>query len=1653
MLPAVRLALYLALCLAIALAAAAAGLFFVKQLDHQQRRDALAKDAAKLGADLAAETVDSQIMGATILLGLIQPTLKLAVSGSPLTESDIDEIHALLRPFRKQFGAVGAYLAGADGRLLFHDTEGKSSVGVDVRFRPYFQQAMAGQYNVYAAVGSNSEERGLYYAAPIHAGSSRETRVVGVVVAKTLCDPLDALLVRPGREAVLLSPQGVVFAASRQDWLFRMAPPVTGERVAAVQATRQFGNRFSVTPPEPLAFDPALPDALLQGVEYGVTALPLDWIEAEGAWSLAVLEDKALWFPQARRNAVGFGVGGVALLLSLMGVMQLENRRRLQASAEHFRTLGVALEVSPLAVIFTDAQAAIRWVNPEFERATQYAKSEIRGRNPKVLSSGHNPPEAYQSLWAALSAGRAWSGEFINRRKDGQVYHVRASISPVHDARGRLLGYVGLQEDITEYKKLMARLESQLWLNKGLNAFAEAIKDQLAPAELGRIALGEIARLLSLPYGAVHARGEDGAPELLARFGGQWTEDAAPPGNQGLVRSVLQDGRAFSLRGLSGDVFTALAGGVAALREIRLLPLGEEQAAVGVLEAGLLRELTEEEERFLEKVCADLAIALKMALDMRGRQRMERRLQHVNFMSDKALELTRAGYWRVPLDGQDWYYSSERAAEILGDPPRPPHWRYRIEEEWLANMQAADPDAAATTRERFRRVLAGEDERFDTVYAYKRPADGRVVWIRALAVPVATEDGAGRELYGVTQDITAQVLAEQALADQSAFQGVLLDTIPNPIFYKGPDTRFLGFNRAYEETFAVRREELIGKRVLDLDYLPLEDRLAYQQEDETTIAAGGTVRKEMRMPFADGQEHETLYYITGFRKADGSPGGLIGTFVDITEQKLAAKELAAAKEVAEAATLLKSEFLANMSHEIRTPMNAIIGLAHLALKTQLSPRQQDYLRKIQQSGQHLLGIINDILDFSKIEAGRLSVEFTDFELSSVLENVANLIREKADAKGLELIFDIAPDIPDNLVGDPLRVGQVLINYANNAVKFTERGEISIHVRKEDETAGDVLLRFDVRDTGIGLTPEQQGRLFQHFTQADVATSRKYGGTGLGLVISRRIAELMQGQVGVESTLGKGSMFWFTARLGKSTRTPRALVPQPDLRGRRMLVVDDNENARTVIADMLATMSFVVDTAASAREGIRMVQAGDQDGMPYDMVFLDWQMPGMDGLEAASRIRALRLARPPRLLMITAFGREDVLKVAGEAHFEAVLIKPVTSSLLFDTVIRALQPEQDEDVGDSAPLPAAFPFLQGIQGARLLLAEDNDLNQQVAVELLQDAGFVVEVAEDGRQALDLVQQRSYDAVLMDMQMPVMDGVAATRAIRELPQHAALPVIAMTANAMQQDKDACLAAGMNDHVAKPIDPEALFRTLARWIVPGDRPRAASPMATAPALQGTPVQGGDKADLPPEIPGLDMAGGLSRVAGNRRLYRSLLLKMRREYPQTPEQLRTLLAAGEHKQAEILAHSVKGAAGSVGARELQEAAGLLEMALRTEDVAAVPACLDAFEKTVALFLNALVILGEEDVPESAAVAAAAPGGGIAAMPDAWREVLTILQTELHGRKPKSSKEALQQALALAWPETAGRTLDEVAALVGKYKFKEAQELVAGMLATSGDA
>jgi PAS domain S-box-containing protein len=566
--------------------------------------------------------------------------------------------------------------------------------------------------------------------------------------------------------------------------------------------------------------------------------------------------------------------------------------------------------------------------------------------------------------------------------------------------------------------------------------------------------------------------------------------------------------------------------------------------------------------------------------------------------------------------------------------------------------------------------------------------------------------------------------------------------------------------------------------------------------------------------------------------------GAVWMLEDVTATRAAAAELAKAKEIAEDAAKTKSDFLANMSHEIRTPMNAIIGMAHLVLKTDMTPRQRDYVKKIHGSGQHLLGIINDILDFSKIEAGKLNVEHTAFELDKLLDNLANLIAEKTTAKGLELVFDVAADVPRQLVGDSLRMGQVLINYANNAVKFTEKGEIDIEMRVKERGDNDILLYCAVKDTGIGLTPEQQAKLFQSFSQADASTTRKYGGTGLGLSISKKLAELMGGEVGVDSVHGEGSTFWFTARLGIGVQTASALLPEPDLRGRRVLVVDDNDNARLVLNDLLTSMTFDVTEAGSGQTAIELVRSRADTPQALEIVFLDWQMPGMDGIETARQIKSLGLTNEPHLVMVTAYGREELLKQAGEAGIEDVLIKPVNASLLFDTAMRVLGGAVRETRGGGDAPSLLLEAMATIKGARILLVEDNDLNQEVASEILRDAGFFVDIADDGRIAVDKVVNNTnvpWDIVLMDMQMPVMDGVTATIEIRKDARFDNLPIVAMTANAMQQDKDKCLAAGMVDFITKPIQPDELWAALRRWIKPKNAADEAHAVPPAPTFRG--------------------------------------------------------------------------------------------------------------------------------------------------------------------------------------------------------------------------
>jgi len=657
--------------------------------------------------------------------------------------------------------------------------------------------------------------------------------------------------------------------------------------------------------------------------------------------------------------------------------------------------------------------------------------------------------------------------------------------------------------------------------------------------------------------------------------------------------------------------------------------------------------------------------------------------------------------------------------------------------------------------------------------------------------------------------------------------------------------------------------------------------------------------------------------------------GTVWVIEDISAEHEAVERMREARALAEEAARVKADFLANMSHEIRTPMNAIIGMTHLALKTELNERQRQYLLKIQGASNHLLGIINDVLDFSRIEAGKLPIERVDFTLERVLHDTLGLVAERAAAKGLELIVAVAPEVPARLVGDPLRLGQILLNFANNAVKFTEDGEIGVDVSLLERSSRGVMLRFAVRDTGIGIEPAQQARLFQSFNQADSSTTRRYGGTGLGLAISQRLAELMGGEVGVESRPGKGSTFWFTVSLGVGKHQHAALVPTPDLRGRRLLVVDDNDSAREVLAHLLANMTFAVETRASGKEALSAVAEAAAAGNPFEVVLLDWRMPGLDGIATARELRRLGLAHLPHLVMVTGYGRDELAQSAREVGVDAILLKPVDPSVLFDTLMQLLGglPPADE----VALPPVETPAMPGFAGRRVLLVEDNPLNQEVASELLRAAGLSVELAGDGAEALAKVRdgQGAYDLVLMDVQMPVMDGLSATRAIRALPEMDALPILAMTANAMPGDRERCLEAGMNDHLAKPIDPDTLFALLERWLEGAPRSDTAASPAPAYAIEEE-RRWRQTLDALGDIADLDLTLGLRQAAGRAALYGSLLRRFVEGWADFGATFERALRDNQREEARRLIHTFRGTAAQIGANALATQARALEHRLR---------------------------------------------------------------------------------------------------------------------------
>jgi PAS domain S-box-containing protein len=736
-----------------------------------------------------------------------------------------------------------------------------------------------------------------------------------------------------------------------------------------------------------------------------------------------------------------------------------------------------------------------------------------------------------------------------------------------------------------------------------------------------------------------------------------------------------------------------------------------------------------------------------------------------------------------------------------------------------ANMRVALKRIHPEDRERastgLRAAINGTADKWSGEHRYQR-ADGSFAYVMSRAYVIRNQAGKPLRVIGAMMDISVQKQAEAELARERNLMRTLIDTVPDLVYVKDCEGRFLLANAALAQVMGAKSSgELLGKT--DFDYYAQEIAQEFSREDQQVVAS--------RSPLVNREEHRVspagspVWILTTkvpLRAPDGTVVGLVGLGRDITSRVQAQEEIRKAREAAEMASQAKSEFLANMSHEIRTPMNGVLGMTDLLLGTDLTPEQFDYASLVKSSAESLLTVINDILDFSKVEAGRLELESIEFNLRSSVATILKMLAVRAQQKGLELTCDFRPEVPEKLVGDPGRLRQVIINLIGNAIKFTEKGEVGLQVAVEAETHDQVRLHFVVHDTGIGIAPEKQALIFEAFSQADGSTTRKFGGTGLGLTISRRLVEMMAGTIWVESHLGQGSSFHFTATLGAGSPVELPQISAAEtLAGRRVLVVAENATTRRILGEMLSNWEMRPTLAAKGYEALEHLKEGEQ---PFALIVADFTMPEIDGFSLLQELRqSFTLAEKPKVIVLTSGGQRGDAARCRELGVAAYLSKPVSQSELLDAILRVLA---TTDLQAEPPvLITRHTLREDKRSLRVLLAEDNAVNQRLAARLLEKRGHSVTVTSNGREAVTALDKENFDVVLMDVQMPEMDGFEATAAIRSREKDTGghLTIIAMTAHAMEGDREQCLAAGMDGYIAKPVKPQELYALLASLPTP--------------------------------------------------------------------------------------------------------------------------------------------------------------------------------------------------------------------------------------------
>ena len=1157
---------------------------------------------------------------------------------------------------------------------------------------------------------------------------------------------------------------------------------------------------------------------------------------------------------------------------------------------EQLRKLSRAVEQSPATVVITDMRGNIEYVNPKFTQITGYTSGEAIGLNPRILKSGLQPDTYYQKLWDTILSGREWSGEFANKRKDGEIYWESASIVPIKDPTGAITHFLAVKEDITERKRAE-------------RALAEAEEKYRSLV----FNIPDVAWTVDTEghYGFISSH--------IEKISGYTLSEIEERGTRLFVESIHRDDVSRVLAAMEG----LFSRGDPYDVECRVQRKNGEwiwvhDRAVATYERNGVR------------------YADGLLSDITERKQAEQALEESRTRLLTIFDLVQTGILIIDAETHRIVDINPAALTVIG----------AARDEVLGH----ECHEFVCPAERGNCPISDQHQTLENSEHLLITAFGAQRKILKTVVPIVI--GGRRHFLESFVDITERNLAEEALRNSEERVRLLLESTAEAIYgidlqgvctFANPAClRILGLPDL---------KAMLGRNMHEVLHHSRADGSPFSIAECQILQALGKgepvhVNDEF-MWRADGASFPVEYWSYPMRRA-GQVIGAVVTFIDITERKLAEFEMRKAKEVAEAANRAKSQFLANMSHEIRTPMNGVIGMTGLLLNTDLSAEQRQYASIVRSSGEALLKVINDILDFSKIEARKLTLEESEFDLRIVLEDAASILAIKAFEKGLELICELESGTPCRLRGDPGRLRQVVLNLLGNAVKFTPKGEVALKVGCEREDESRVTLHFTVQDTGIGFPQDRASALFEPFVQADGSRTRRYGGTGLGLTISKQLVEMMGGQIGVESQEGMGSRFWFTATFAKQSAEGQPSVDiQRSLANQRVLVVDGHATNRSLLCRLLGSWGCRTEGVAEGEAALNVLRQAAQNGDPYQKMLIDLGLPGMTGEELGRQIAKDPQLRTTALYLMAIFVQpiDDVyLRALG---FEGHVCKPIWEHNLLEALLA--REHKSKNMGSSAGQPLLpSSIIPARQNARVLVAEDNSTSQKVAGAMLKKFGYSADIVANGLEAIKALRSGDYDIVLMDCEMPEMDGYEAARRIREPKTGArnpSIPIIAVTADAISGDRDKCLQAGMDDYLAKPVEPRHLAEALEKWLPP-------SGQGTEP--QEDSARSGD-ADI------FDPQTLLARLMGDKQLAKRIISGFLNDVPGQFGRLKESLERGDSSVARLHAHSLKGAAANLSAESFRAVCGELQEAAAAGDISLASSLLPKLKKQLNLLKTTL--------------------------------------------------------------------------------------------------